>query len=582
MHRVQVRPAVVAYRSRGGRSICAAAVSGLLALSVAGCGGDAQDATTGWLVDGTPGSGVNVDYASGDDGQKRLPRIMGGGVAVFDADLDGDLDLYFVRGHGGTLDRDGGAGGDGATVNRFLQQQPDGRFVDRTEVSGLGDPGYGMGVAVGDIDRDGLPDVLVTNFGPDQLYLNRGGGRFENATDAWGVRIEGFSASAAFCDFDADGWLDLFVTRYVEFDPELSCLDPSGRVDYCGPQSYRGVPDVLLLNDGGRGFVDVSAKAGIAARADHGLGVVCEDFDADGHVDVLVANDGDPNHLWLNQGDGTFLEDAVAMGMAYDQHGNPEAGMGVVAEDFDGDGAAEAFMTHLENETNTLYRPVGPSAFRDATGQSGLGAPSMPFTGFGVEAIDLELDGDLDLVVANGRVRSFGSRHPESASPEPWSTMGQPDQVFLNRDGRFEPMAPESCPACRRGQVSRGLSVGDLDGDGDLDAVVTHIDAPATLWRNEAPRDGRWLRVRAVDPATGGDAIGASLFLESGGIRQRRVVRTTAGYLSAKPAEVHFGVPEAQGPAVLEVRWPDGAREHFDVECLDCALTLLRGEGAEP
>jgi hypothetical protein len=562
-----------------GLSVLARLASLALAVACALAAGGCRGATGPLLEDRAAELGVQHVYATGKSSERWLPEIMGGGVAVFDADGDGALDLYFTNGNDHLLeDRDGGG-----SRNRFYRQVAGGGFVDATQASGLGDGRYGQGVAVGDVDNDGDLDVYVTNVGADQLYRNDGAGRFERVTEQAGIDVDGYSASATFCDYDRDGWLDLYVTRYVLFDPEVRCFDPAGRRDFCGPQSYRGAPDVLLRNEGEGRFTDVTLAAGLEGPGSTGLGVVCEDVNEDGWPDFLVANDGYANHLWLNQGDGRFVESAIRMGIAYDRSGDTEAGMGILAADFDGDLRLDVFMTHLRNETNTLYRGLGAGlGFDDATQGSGTGPTTMPFTGFGVAAMDLELDGDLDLIVANGRVSSHNVLHPSPAVDPPLNVLAESNLVLLGTgDGRFETGSKLECPPCQSGEISRGVATGDLDADGDLDVVVANIESPARIYLNQSRRAGRWLRVRAVDPRLRRDAIGARVTAVVGERRWLRTVTAGGSYLSASEPIAHFGLGllEPGADAMVEVVWPDGLEESFAASCLDCVITLRRGEG---
>jgi hypothetical protein len=332
-----------------------------------------------------------------------MTEIMGGGVGLFDSDGDGDLDVFFTNGN---LDPAAGNVADALVDHLFENRlRAKGGCAEITAGSGLGDPGYGMGLAVGDIDNDGDVDVLVTNLTGARLYENDGSGHFQDRTAAAGLAVTGWCSSAAFFDYDRDGFLDLYIARYLTFDPTRPCRFSDGRPDYCGPLAFPPVSDVLLHNEGGQRFVDVSAQAGMNSVRAAGLGVVCADLDGDGWSDVYVANDAYPNQLWHNQHDGTFRDIAFQSGCALNLNGQVEAGMGVVVADLDGDGTLDLFVTHLANESNTLFMNRGGArGFIDVTGRSGLGASSIPYTGFGVVALDAELDGDLDLVVVNGRV----------------------------------------------------------------------------------------------------------------------------------------------------------------------------------
>jgi hypothetical protein len=352
------------------------------------------------------------------------------------------------------------------------------------------------------------------------------------------------------------------------------------RPEYCGPLEFPPVHDVLLRSNGDGTFRDASRAAGIAALEAAGLGVACEDFDDDGLVDVYVANDAYGNHLWMNRGDATFEERGVLLGAAYNLHGQAEAGMGVSAADFDGDDLADVFVTNLVQETNRYYRNLGQNrGFADRTAASGLAASSMVLTGFGVVALDVELDGDLDLAVANGRVRA-GERFEACTLAAPWNDYAEPNLFYLaDRAEHFVEGGTLTAPFTRPIEVSRGLAAGDIDGDGDLDLLITSIQGPARLYRNDAPRMGGWLRVRALDPRYRRHALGAIVVLEGAGWAQRRFVNGACSYLSHAEPDVHFGIPEGVVPERLVVRWPDGRTEAFDVPGTDRAIDVRRGEG---
>ncbi len=551
-----------------------AAAVGLAAIAVAaGCAAPAP-----WLVDVAAEHGVAVVYDTGQRPERHMPEIMGGGVAVFDYDNDGDLDLYFANGNDAlpTFEPDPGR------TDRLLRREADGRYTDVTVAAGVGDGLFSMGVAAGDVDNDGDVDLYVTNYGPDRLYRNNGDGTFADATAASGIDERDWSVGAAFLDFDRDGWLDLYVGEYLLYEHQRPCRTPAGAPEWCGPESFNDRADILYRNDGDGTFTDVSQAAGIAGAAYSAMGVVVDDFDDDGWPDLYVANDADPNLMWLNQRDGTFRDAATRLGAAVNARGDPEAGMGVVADDLSGDGLVDLFVTHLSREKNTLYRNLGAGrGFVDASAEAGLAAPSLPFTGFGTAAVDLELDGDLDLFVANGRVNSDLPPLAGARPPAPWDVLAEPNHVYRQEaPGAFALLDAAACPPCALAEVSRGVASGDLDADGDEDLVVVQANGPAQVLDNRSPRRGRWLSVRAVDPVLRRDALGARVTVRAGGRAWTRTVRANASYASASDPRLHFGLGETAAVDGIDVRWPDGAAESFAATCVDCRVELRRGAGA--
>lgn len=529
-----------------------------------------------WFTEINDEVGFEATYETGASGRLYYPEIMGGGGAFFDFNNDGLLDIYVTSGNA-ALPR---MVSTNDTVNRLYRQEKDGTFTDVTVESGLGDGWYGMGVATGDIDNDGYLDVYLSNYGSDRLYRNRGDGTFEDITDSAGISVGGWSASVAMLDYDRDGFLDIYVTRYGEYNPHKKCANKVGQPDYCGPLTMPALSDVLLHNNGDGTFTDVSQAAGISSIKAAGLGVVCEDMNDDGWIDVYVANDAYANQLWINQHDGTFRDDSLLMGVALNMDGLPEAGMGVIIADLDGDADYDLFMTHLVGETNTFYRNLGGGkGFVDATGECGLGASSRIYTGFGIVPFDAELDGDLDLFIANGRVLR-GEQPSSKDLPAPWNLFAESNQLFLNDGkGRFATATVQCDSLCLREEISRAAVAGDIDNDGDLDLLVVNAQSGAKLYRNDAPRQGHWLGVRAVDPELKRDALGSRIEVVAGDRKYVRTVHTGYSYLASHDPRTHFGLGSAQRVSRITVRWPTGEKEIFPATDVDRYITLTRGSG---
>ena len=515
------------------------------------------------LTEVTDEAGVDFAHDPVAEGRLLLPEIMGSGLGLLDYDADGDLDLYLVQ---------SGAGG-----NRLFRQTDAGTFEDVTESAGVGDTGYGMGVAVGDIDNDGLVDLYVTNYGPDRLFRNEGGGRFSDVTESHGIAGDDWSASATFCDYDADGFLDLYVTHYVANDENKSCTHSDGSPDYCSPQVFSGTPDTLYRNEGGGRFVDVSARSGIREARAPGLGVLCADLNDDGFMDFYVANDGEANQLWQGDGSGRFVDEALMLGVALDSRGQPEAGMGITAGDVDEDGDLDLFMTHIINQTNTLYVNDGEIGFEDRSQASGLGASSLALTGFGTGFLDVDHDGDLDLAIVNGRIKRDVPLEGAAMSAF-WNAYAEPNQLLINEGGgRFEDRSESAGDFGVPIEITRGLALGDLDDDGDLDLVIVSTAAPSRVYRNDAEKSGGWLFVRAMEGKR--DSHGALVTVTAGAERFIRIASPGYGYLSSNDPRAHFGLPAGASIESIEVRWPDGSRETFEGGAPNRTVVLVKGAG---
>ena len=534
--------------------------------------------------------GLVFHHFNGMSGKLYTPEMMGPGVALFDYDNDGDLDVYLGQGNliddaepkelvfapGGPLPlthrlfrNDLAVGADGRPVLRF---------TDVTEASGLTAKGYNMGVATGDYDNDGWVDLYATNLGSNHLLRNRGDGTFADVTESAGADDRRWSVPATFFDFDRDGWLDLFVGNYHQFRlaTHKPCHLPNGMHDYCGPLALPAEEHRLLRNRGDGTFEDATARAGLAGAATTALGAVAADFDGNGLVDLFVANDGMANHLWINRGDGTFVDDALLRGAALDANGQPQANMGVVAGDLDGDGAVDIFITHLLREYNTLYVNDGTGMFTDRSWASGLAGPSWDLTGFGTVILDFDGDAIEDLFVVNGAVHRI-LEQVSAGDPHP---LRLPNQLFRGLGGgQFEevPQAARERPVYE--DVGRGLAVGDLDNDGDPDLVVTNNAGPVRVLLNRRATGGRWLGLRLLERDGKRDAFGAQAILgPPSGRRRWQRVHTDGSYAAASDPRLLFALPGAE-PVVLHVSWPDGTVEEFEGLETGRYLTLRQGTG---
>jgi hypothetical protein len=448
-----------------------------------------------------------------------------------------------------------------------------------------------MGVAIGDVNNDGRPDVLLTEYRRCRLFLNDGNGHFTEATDKLGPGNPLWGTSACFFDYDRDGWLDLVVTHYVDYDPAWDCADAAGKQDFCGPTGFRGTVTKLYRNLGqdrdGRwlGFKDVTLESGLGSLRGPGLGVVCADFDGDGWPDIFVANDKKANHLWMNRRDGTFREEGVSRGVAYDVLAQAQANMGIALGDLDGDGLFDLYVTHLNEETNTLWKQ-GPNRgyFQDRTASHGLAATHWRGTGFGTVFGDFDHDGALDLAVANGAVFHHRTRGSSSGSEPFWSRYAERNQLLVNEGtGHVRDISMENRAFCGTPGVYRALAVGDVNNDGALDLLVTQIAGRARLFRNIAPKRGHWLMVSALDPGLGGrDVYGAEVTVYAG--TRRWVGWLNPGYscLCSNDPRVHFGLGEVKRVDAIRVLWPDGLEEEFPAQATDRWVRLMRGHGTKP
>jgi hypothetical protein len=493
----------------------------------------------GPFVDATAQSGLDFVHFNGMSGELYFPEMMGQGGALFDYDNDGDLDAWLVQGaqlgSGKPPEKPGGR----------LYRNDSLQFVDVTEESGLDARDYGMGVATGDIDNDGWVDLYLTNYGVNRMYRNNGDGTFADVTRRTGTGDPRWSVSASFFDMDRDGWLDLYVANYVDWSVERNpkCFAASSRRDYCGPADFPPLPHSLYRNRGDGTFADVSARAGIARRPGPGLGVIAFDADRDGWTDVYVANDGAASFLWMNQRDGTFRDDALLAGAAVNRRGQPEAGMGVTAGDFDADGDEDLFVTHLTGETNTLYVNDGTGMFEDRSTETGAALGSLPFTSFGTSWIDYDNDGWLDLFITSGAVRI-------QESPLP---LAQTDQLYRNIGDKSGGRLEEVPGVFKAPGVGRGAAFGDVDNDGDTDILVLYNNGPARLLLNQVGGQRPWI---------GFDGVPWVEVLRPGAPALWRRSHTDGSYASASDPRVLVGLGDRPMSAV-RIHRPGGKVEEW-------------------
>ncbi|MEM6793224.1 MAG: CRTAC1 family protein [Acidobacteriota bacterium] len=533
--------------------------------------------------------GLAFTHFNGMTGDFVYSEIFAGGTALFDYDGDGDLDVYVTQGRmidpAKSLADARQEGFTERPVDRLFRNvmragAPESlRFEDVTEQAGLRNDRDSMGVAAGDYDGDGHVDLYVTDLGGrNTLLRNRGDGTFEDATARAGAGDSRWSLAAAFLDYDRDGWLDLYVSNYVEFSFSLNktCVNDVSMRDYCGPTAFVPAADGLLRNSGDGTFRDVTGSAKSLQPSAPSLGLVTGDFDDNGWIDLYIANDGYPNNLLLNQGDGTFRDEARVSGAAMSGEGHAEAGMGITAGDFDRDGDEDLFLAHLNQETNTLYQAEPGALFSDRTAMLGLGPSSFDFTGFGAGFLDVDNDGFLDLLVVNGAVQTVR----EQVTAGDFHPLHQKNLVWLSEGGgRFREASARGGAAFEASHASRGAAFGDLDNDGDTDVVVHNNAGPLRFLRNEVGQLSAWVGIRAVGPS-GRDMLGTRVDLESPGARQMRRIRTEGSYASANDPRALFGLGEnASGPITVLLTWPDGTRERWrDLEPR-AYHRLVQGEG---
>jgi hypothetical protein len=522
------------------------------------------------FTDITAQAGITFKHVASPE-KKYIVESMSGGVAMFDYDNDGKLDLFLVNSLSVDLVKS-----HGKTKSQLYHNDGNGKFTEVGEKAGVSDVGWGMGVAVGDYNNDGFDDLYVTCLGPDHLFKNNGNGTFTDVTAKAGVSDPRWSTGASFFDYDHDGYLDLFVSNYVDFDidhlPEFgqgqTCTYKSIPVQ-CGPRGLKGAGDSLFHNNGDGTFTEVSKKAGVSdPEGFYGLGVLTSDFDGDGWVDIFVANDSTPNFHYRNNGDGTFKEIGFTAGTAVNENGSEQGSMGVTAGDYDHDGRIDIFITNFADEYNTLYHNDAPNSFTDVSYTAKLAAVSLPHVGWGTKFFDYDNDGWVDLLVANGHV------YPQLPNYK------QPRLFHRNnRDGTFTEISAQFGSIFTELHASRGVAFGDIDNDGDIDILIADLDGPPQLLRNDNGNANNSILIKTIGVKSNRDGIGARVKVVAGDLTQVDEVRSGDSYISQSDMRLHFGLEKRTKVDSIEVRWPSGAVDKITGVGVNRIITIKEGQG---
>jgi len=502
-----------------------------------------------YFEDKTKEMNINFKHYNGESGKKYYTESVGAGCCIIDYNNDNYMDIFFVQGndHKSELELNS------SNRSNILYRNDKKEFIDVTKEVGLINNDYGIGCTVADYDNDGYQDIFVTNFGNDILYKNLGNGKFQDVTQLSGISNNLWSSSSTFFDYDQDGFLDLYITNYVDFNINENpwCGDEQNNErKYCDPDIFDGIPDVLYKNNGDGTFSDVSFESNISKHTGKGLGVVTADFDNDNDLDIYVANDKVMNHMFINNGRGVFTEEALFMGVGFNENGKAEAGMGVDVGDYNNDGWFDLFVTNFSGESNTLYRNEKNGFFTDVTFSSGLGQPSLDLLSWGTKFVDLDLDGDLDIFVVNGHINEnikyFSSNY----------YYNQPKQIFINQgNGKFLDKSDEIGGAIKKKEVSRGAAFSDFDNDGDIDVVISNNNGLATLIFNNVKNKNNWIGLHLEGTLTSKDAIGAKIKVSSTTKTQYFYLNGASSYLSSNDKRIQVGLGLDSKLNYLEIDW---------------------------
>ena len=521
------------------------------------------------LRDVTEETGIAFRHTDGGCGKRYVMETVSAGLALFDYDNDGYIDIYFLN--GAPLK---GTKVDTVPKNRLYRNEGNWKFTDVTETAGVGDSGYGLGVTVGDYDNDGDSDIYLNNYGPNVLYRNNGDGTFTDVATKSGVDC-GFqlAAGTSFLDMDKDGDLDLYVSNYLEFSYEKhSTHTINGIQVYVGPGFYLFTPDVLYRNNGDGTFTDVSEPSGVADHGGWGMGMVCGDYDNDGDTDIFVANDMAGNLLFENDGTGRFEEVGLIRGVAYDLNGEEHGSMGVDCGDYDNDGWLDFYVTSYQGQWATLYKNLGDGAFEDVTPVTGAGAGTLPHVTWGNSFVDFDNDGDRDIFIACGHLQDNIERYDDNAM-----YLVQNILLMNTGDGKFIDVSEQSGDGMLVKLSSRGAGFDDLDNDGDVDVVILNSRREPTILRNDSPSKGHWIQVRLRGTKSNRDGVGAHVKVVAGDLTLIDEVHSGRGYQSHYGARLHFGLGNRENVDRIEVRWIGGEIDVFNDIAVDQLVTLTEG-----